>query len=705
MKHDIVETLRAIDPARLSYQEWLEVGMALRHEGYDCHVWDSWSARDAARYRPGECEKKWRGFAGSGITGGTVVALAFDHGWSPARDPSESREIDWDGALGADGIISPAWTEDVEIADPGDSWDPVKDLVTYLSALFGSDDLVGYVTQSYKKDDRFLPSRGAWDRTAGELIEKLSGCGGDIGSVLGDYNPDAGAWIRFNPLDGDGVGNDNVTEFRFALVECDDLPIEKQNALIREMELPVAALVHSGKKSLHAIVRINAKDYAEYRKRVDYLYKACLKSGLAVDTQNRNPSRMSRMPGVTRGGARQHLVATEIGRKSWEAWEEWWEESQDVFPDIMPFDAESGLELPEPHEVIRGILSQGDKMMVSGPSKAGKTFALLELAVAIAEGGHWLGHWCGQCTVLYINLELKKESRIRRLNSIYEALGTPGANAGRIHCLDLRGQSAPIDKLAGKIIRSCAKIKPSAIIIDPIYKIMTGDENSASDVGRFCNALDGLCASTGAAAIYCHHHSKGSQGAKFSIDRASGSGVFARDVDALLDLTELHVTDDMRDALGGDAGMSAWAVEATLREYAKPKTRYVTFRHPLHVVDDTGVLEDAQTEDGWKSVKSAREKQESFGRRGADATSDKAATRRSLQRDAVMAAIRELKANGTAPTQKSIAAHIGEFEGKTISWKTIDNWRDKWEEYREATTRVDKENGNVLEITLLTEIY
>ncbi len=70
-------------------------------------------------------------------------------------------------------------------------------------------------------------------------------------------------------------------------MESDKTSIEKQNALIRELELPVACLVHSGKKSLHAIVKIEASSYEEYRKRVDYLYKVCRRNGLEVDTQNK----------------------------------------------------------------------------------------------------------------------------------------------------------------------------------------------------------------------------------------------------------------------------------------------------------------------------------------------------------------------------------------------------------------------------------
>ena len=65
------------------------------------------------------------------------------------------------------------------------------------------------------------------------------------------------------------------------------MEIDQQNAILRELELPIACLVYSGKKSLHAIVRVDAADYGEYRKRVDYLYEVCQKNGIDVDTQNR----------------------------------------------------------------------------------------------------------------------------------------------------------------------------------------------------------------------------------------------------------------------------------------------------------------------------------------------------------------------------------------------------------------------------------
>ena len=295
--YNIREVLEHIDPSLLDYQDWINVGMDLKEEGCMASDWDAWSRRDAARYHAGECYRKWGGFHGSPspVTGGTIVQLAKDQGWEP--EPA-GRELDWDDTISDERgiVVDQNWIEGQEIREP-EEWDPAAQLIKYLETLFEAGENVGYVTASWEKTDekgtRWLPQKGNWDRTAGQLIEQLNHCGGDIGAVLGDYKPAAGAWIRFNPLDGNGCKNENVTEYRYALVESDSTDLEKQNAIIREMELPVACLVFSGKKSLHAIVRVDAGNYEEYRKRVNYLYEICKKNGLEIDQQNRNPSRLA----------------------------------------------------------------------------------------------------------------------------------------------------------------------------------------------------------------------------------------------------------------------------------------------------------------------------------------------------------------------------------------------------------------------------
>ena len=659
-ENDIKEALDFVSPSALTYEEWLMVGMGLKEAGLPVTVWEQWSARDGGRYHKGECIKKWESFHGSSkpVTQSSIFQLAYERGWSgPA-----GHALDWGDELTVGpqqpALVDPRWVEEQELHLP-DTWEPAQQLKRYLQALFEPDEYVAYVTESFMAADRRRPAKGCWDRTAGQLIEELDACGGDVGKVMGDCDPEIGAWICFNPVDGTGRKDANVTSYRYALVECDNMEPGKQLAAIHQMELPCAALVYSGGKSIHAIVRVNAPDYAEYRKRVDYLYATCQKNGLTLDQQNRNPSRLSRMPGILRAGQKQALLETNVGKSCWEDWCDWVEACTDDLPDTECL-ADDWDDLPPLADaLISGVLRQGHKMLLAGPSKAGKSFALIELCIAIAEGKTWLGRFsCAQGRVLYINLELDRPSCLHRFKDVYTAMGLAPDNLRNIDIWNLRGASVPMDKLAPKLIRRAGKKGYTAVILDPIYKVITGDENSADQMAKFCNQFDVVCRELDCAVIYCHHHSKGAQGGKRSMDRASGSGVFARDPDAMLDMTELTITDAIREQLHNKAAcrvikamldkrghanaygpddalsksrmltiakeklgladlraidaevaaaqkkadsMTAWRIEGTLREFASFAPVNLWFDYPVHKLD-SGLLEDLQPDSDFRTL-------------------------------------------------------------------------------------------------------
>ena len=720
-KLDLTSVLDYINPSMLTYSEWTAVGMALHHEGYTAADWDKWSARDSGRYHAGECFRKWstfHGASGSPITGATIVQMAKDNGWRPYNTDNEIKAYGWDDEIVRDDVIivDKNWIESEEIQIP-DRWNPVKDLTTYLETLFDSTENVGYVTSVWEKDGKYLPSKGHCDRTAGQLIQELNKCDGDIGSVFGDYNKEAGAWIRFNPLDGKGVKNENVTDFRYALVESDVMEVEKQNAIIKELELPVACLVYSGGKSIHAIVRIDATDYGEYRKRVDYLYKVCEKNGLKIDSQNRNPSRLSRMPGVERKGQKQFLIDTNIGKQNWVEWFDWIEGINDDLPEPESLKGVWDNLPDKAPPLIAGVLRQGHKMLMAGPSKAGKSYALIELCIAIAEGTAWLGWQCAKGRVMYVNLELDRASCLHRFKDVYKTLELEPNSIGNIDIWNLRGRSVPMDKLAPKLIRRAQKKDYIAVIIDPIYKVITGDENSADQMAHFCNQFDRVCTDLGSAVIYCHHHSKGYQGGKKSMDRASGSGVFARDPDALIDLTELEITDDLlkqeenkaiaeaiaryiykvnkvyydkevgQDDVFSQSAMkdhakealneseqkdldeklsktiqkvkqkTAWRVEGTLREFPRFEPVNLWFDYPVHKVDIINVLKDIQPESDKPSWQKAKDKRKSKD------------TKKEERINALEIAFGSLEIGGEQITVRDLAEEMGVSE-RTV-WNRI----------------------------------
>lgn len=115
---------------------------------------------------------------------------------------------------------------------------------------------------------------------------------------------EAGCWFRPNPMRQTGTGKDgamtdaDVTSLRFLLLESDLLTVDEQIGIYAKARLPIAAIVASGGDSAHAWVRLDAKDSAEYRDKAARIYAIFHPFGF--DQANKNPSRMSRLPGAVR---------------------------------------------------------------------------------------------------------------------------------------------------------------------------------------------------------------------------------------------------------------------------------------------------------------------------------------------------------------------------------------------------------------------
>lgn len=608
------EALRAINPD-CSYDEWLKVGMALKHEGADVSTWDTWSS-GGSKYKPGECDKKWKSFSRHDVTGGTLMHIAREHGYMP----DAGNDYDVHNLLLDEIIVDPTFVSAEAVPPVPRGYNPAGEMLEYFKTLFRPEDYVGYCVQSFqdKKDGKWKPAKTIYRRTAGDIIAKLES--GSIEQAVGTSGA-GGAWVRFNPLNGKGETDDSVTRFKHCLIESDDDSIEKQYSLIKAMNLPVTFLIHSGGKSLHALVRIDAENQQQYRQRVRDLYDFCKKSGFKPDEQDKNASRLSRLPGIKRGDKWQYIVARNIGAASYDDWIKWREESaDDLPPDEYLSDVWDNMP-PLKEELIPGILRLGHKMLIAGPSKAGKSFLLIGLAIAIAEGGEWLGMKCRQGRVSYINLELDRPSCLDRFKEVYNRLGIKPEHTNNLNVWNLRGKSTPMNKLSQIIIHRFKDRNYSAVIIDPIYKVITGDENNATEMSQFCSYFDQIATELDASVIYCHHHSKGAS-SKYSnaADRSSGSGVFARDPDAILDMRELKtdgIESKYREAHPDACDvLTAWEVRGTLREFAPMPPKRVWFDHPIHVPDAENFLAIANFNDsadtGRGTGKDQKQKQDWF---------------------------------------------------------------------------------------------
>lgn len=173
----------------------------------------------------------------------------------------------------------------------------VDALVLLLEMLYlGSDNL--NIVCKYLQDDagKAKPNGGGKTITRDKWV--------DLIRKDGIPQSKAGAWFRPNPCKPVGSGADgavtdsDVVSYRFMLIESDSLPLDIQCAMLSRFKLPISAILMSGGLSVHAWVRLDAKTDEEFSSMATDILTALKPFG--IDTANKNPSRLSRLPGAVR---------------------------------------------------------------------------------------------------------------------------------------------------------------------------------------------------------------------------------------------------------------------------------------------------------------------------------------------------------------------------------------------------------------------
>lgn len=165
-------------------------------------------------------------------------------------------------------------------------WPPNCDAIEFLRRLYRPDDQLFIGTRHDASAEHILSVSG-W-------IRRL-----EDGVAIPEH-------IVLNPLTGEqghtkegkpSCRSDScVGAFRFALVEFDVMPRERQINFWAGAPLPVVALLDSGGKSIHGWIRIDAADAEEWTRRVENKLFPFLVA-LGADGACKNEARLSRMPG------------------------------------------------------------------------------------------------------------------------------------------------------------------------------------------------------------------------------------------------------------------------------------------------------------------------------------------------------------------------------------------------------------------------
>ena len=457
------------------YESWLSVGMALYHAGASCADWDNWS-KQSNKYRAGDCEKKWRSFSSS--SGSTLgIGSLVDWSRSDGYDPYEEQAIDWDDQLDKTAPQPPPFGK--------------TDLVRYLQAVFKEGDIFNYVTDTYEREGKWLPASKGVCRSVSEVIAELQKYD-DISYAIGDYNKAAGAWVRFNPIKENcsGSKNEDVADYRHVLIESDSMPIDAQLATIKRLRLPCSAIVSSGGKSVHAIVKIDAEnDLKLYKERVAFLFERLEKEKFVVDKQCKNPSRLSRLAGVWRGAAQQSLIATNEGCLSWAEWEAEIKANDFEFNELS-FDELFNTSDEDKSDNLLGnrFLTREGSWLIVAQSGIGKSVLAMQASILFALGRDlWGLKPIKPLKVAIVQAENNKLDLVEPLHSICKNLKLSDKDKKLLQQnFSVFPNSSECGRNFGRLLERVAKTKrPDIVIVDPLLSYIGGDISKQETCSSF----------------------------------------------------------------------------------------------------------------------------------------------------------------------------------------------------------------------------
>jgi hypothetical protein len=230
--------------------------------------------------------------------------------------------------------------------------------------------------------------------------------------------------------------------------------------------------------------------------------------------------------------------------------------------------------LPSLVEIVQGVVCEQSKLLICGGSKSFKTWLMMHLTLCISHGLEWWDRATTRRPILYVNLELKRLTFDRRLQTLAQAMGSFAVERCSFLHLPLRGKlaGACIDDIVSRLIIFARHFKAGVVAIDPLYKLnLVGEENNARDQTLLFNQLDRITTEGECTLLINDHAGKGNQSEKDDpLDVIRGSSAKGGDIDTGLVLRKHEVKDCFR-------------VDLVHRELAPVKPFVIQWQFPFFV--------------------------------------------------------------------------------------------------------------------------
>jgi len=381
-----------------------------------------------------------------------------------------------------------------------------------LLAAFKDEDYICITNEAGQSDDgRFFPASRGMFLSRREWLERFFQPGASAGKHFA--GTEQGAWVRINPFKADDVsGTDaGISDWRHVLVEFDRRPKAEQIAIFQQSNLPITALIDSGGKSVHAWVRVDAKDKQEWEQRRNAVYEFL--ADYEPDPQNKNPSRWSRLGGIARGKDLQKVIALSVGAKDWGDWEAW-KDGQDLPDELRPDFLELYDTKNDPNHLVGHgrWLCRGSSLLITGQSGIGKSSFTMQMACSWALGRELFGIPTKKALRIgVVQAENDAGDLAEAFQGVTSAMGLSIDDRKKLsENLVFYTETSKTGKDFAEVIRKIVvRNKLDMIICDPLLSYIGGDLSKQEVASYFLRNLMGpIMKDTGVIVVFTHHEGK-----------------------------------------------------------------------------------------------------------------------------------------------------------------------------------------------------
>ena len=198
-----------------------------------------------------------------------------------------------------------------------------------------------------------------------------------------------------------------------------------------------------------------------------------------------------------------------------------------------PFELEDFLKWNPPQLspiISDGLMYTGCKIIIYGKYKSLKSMLATRLCLSIANGKTWLGFNTVKSSIMYLQLEIPNPMLQERIKKM-----VPINTNNRAPFYIWTEPTIKIDTDDGfkRIEQEIIKYHPKVLVIDPIYKIVSGDLLSTSHIQKLTDWIDRLINDYQLSIVLVHHTRKGAY-EEWGSDDMLGSVIFSAWADSIV---------------------------------------------------------------------------------------------------------------------------------------------------------------------------